>query len=160
MASSAGHSASPRTGRSPRRSSATSAKKSDALVVVTLKVSDGSIVTIESVDDGGERHELSAEAAFRLLGARPKATVEGLVQAAFEAGIACILDEKLGRASTDEADETVGESEEDSALHDELLGALIERSPARRLLQRDVLNSALLGSLIRVAPRSETRPAE
>ena len=83
--------------------------------------------------------------------------MEGLVHEAIEAGIACVLDEKLGRASTDDAD---GETDEDAALHDELLGALIERSPARRLLQRDVLSSALLGSLIRVAPRSATPTAE
>ncbi|HEY2049391.1 MAG TPA: hypothetical protein VGH03_08610 [Caulobacteraceae bacterium] len=112
---------------------------------------------IEVVDGSGERDELSAEDALRLLGDRPKATVEGLVHDAFEAGIACVLDEKPGRASVDEAD---GETEEDAALHAELLDALIERSPAKRLLQSDVLSSALLGTLIRVAPKSETRPAE
>lgn len=144
-------------GKNPRRTSAASAKRAGTLVVVTLKAGDGSIVKIEGLDVSGERHELSAEEAFRLLGDRPKATVEGLVQEAFEAGIACVLDEKLARASPDDA---VGESDEDAALHDELLNALIDRSPAKRLLQRDVLNSALLGTLIRVAPRSETRPAE
>ena len=157
MVSSENAPAGPAARKNSRRSAATSATTGEALVVVTLKAGDGSIVKIEVVDGGVERDELSAEDALRLLGDRPKATVEGLVHDAFEAGIAWVLDEKPGRASADEAE---GETEEDAALHAELLDALIERSPAKRLLQRDVLSSALLGTLIQVAPRSETRPAE
>jgi hypothetical protein len=125
---------------------ATAAPSGDAegLVVVTLRMSDGSIVTIEAADSGGARHELTAAEAARLLADGRGATMKGLVHEAFEAGIACILDESLDEA----ADEASGESREDALLHDELLDSLIERSPAKRLLRRDVLNSALLGTII------------
>jgi hypothetical protein len=128
-----------------KRATAAPSEAAEALVVVTLKVSDGSIQTIEAVDPAGARHELTAAEAKKLLGDRPNSTVEGLVHQAFEAGIACILDESHNGAAADEAS---GESREDAILHDELLGALIERSPAKRLLRREVLNSALLGTII------------
>jgi hypothetical protein len=132
-----------------KRATAAPSEAGEALVVVTLKVSDGSVLTIEAVDPGGARHELTAAEATKLLGDRPNSTVEGLVHQAFEAGIACVLDEGEAEAAADEAS---GESREDAILHDELLGALIERSPAKRLLQRGVLNRALLGTIIRGAP--------
>jgi hypothetical protein len=129
----------------------------DSLVVVALRMSDGSIQSIEAVEPGGARHQLSAAEAAKLLGDRSGATVKGLVHEAFEAGIACILDEGFGRAAGDEAS---GESREDAILHDELLGAHIEGSPARRLLQRDVLNSALLGTIISEASSPPPPAAE
>ncbi len=147
----------PTAARASRRAAAAPPKAADALVVVTLKVSDGSIQTIEAVDPGGARHLLTAAEAAKLLGDRPDSTVEGLVHQAFEAGIACILDESQPRAAADEAS---GESREDAILHDELLDALIERSPAKRLLQRDVLNSALLGTIISGASGPTPAPAE
>jgi hypothetical protein len=141
--------------KTPKRAAAPRSEAAEALVVVTLKVSDGAVVTIEAVDPGGARHELTAAEAAKLLGERPNSTVEGLVHQAFEAGIACVLDESPVETATDEAS---GESREDTILHDELLGALIAHSPARRLLQRDVLNSALLGTIISGASGS-TPPA-
>ena len=135
----------PASARASKRAATARSDAAEALVVVTLKVRDGSTLMIEAVDPGGARHELTAEEAAKLLGDRPNSTVEGLVHQAFEAGIACILDESQVGAAADEA---AGESREDAILHDELLDALIERSPAKRLLQRDVLNSALLGTII------------
>jgi hypothetical protein len=132
----------PAPNKAPKRATAAAP---DALVVVTLKVSDGSIQTIEAVDAAGARHELTAAEAAKLRGERPNSTVEGLVHQAFEAGIAYVLDESEAEAAPDEAS---GESREDAILHDELLDALIAESPAKRLLQRDVLNSALLGTII------------
>ena len=138
----------PGPGKPPKKSAAAPtaapADSAEALVIVTLKADNGSIVKIEAVDPGGSRHELSAEEAAQLLGGPPKATVEGLVHEAFEAGIAWVLDEQRTAAG----DEASGETQEDAALHDELLDALIERSPARRLLRREVLESALLGTII------------
>jgi hypothetical protein len=125
----------------------------EALVVVTLRAADGSVVKIEAVEPDGSRHELSASDTPRLLGERPKPTLEHLVQEAFEAGIACVLDE-AAEASVDEAS---GESAEEVDLHDALLGSLIEHSPARHLLRREVLGSAMLGTIIREA--AEDRPA-
>jgi hypothetical protein len=133
--------------RGPRkpavRRAAASGPGADTLVV-TLRVGDGSVLKIEGVQADGARRELTAAEAATLLGDRPGATVQGLVQEAFEAGIVCILDDEQPGAP----DEASGESQEDSMLHDELLDALIEHSPARRLLQRDVLNSALLRTII------------
>ncbi|HEY2048911.1 MAG TPA: hypothetical protein VGH03_06185 [Caulobacteraceae bacterium] len=153
----------PASGRRPKRpaaaepeSAAAESVSAEALVVVTLKAKDGAILKIESVEADGSRHELSAGEAGRLLGDHPKKTVQSLVHEAFEAGIACVLDDGPIGAGAEEAS---GESKEDAALHDELLGALIERSPAKRLLQGDILNSVVLGALISVAPRTESRPA-
>jgi hypothetical protein len=134
----------PGPAKTSKRATAAAPQAPETLVVVTLKMSDGSIQTIEAVDPGGARHELTAAEAAKLLGNRPNSTVEGLVHQAFEAGIAYVLDD--GQASA--ADEEAAESREDAALHDELLDALIERSPAKRLLRREVLNSALLGTII------------
>lgn len=126
----------------------------EAVVVVTLRVTDGSTLKIEAVAPGGARHELTTEEAGKLLGGRSKATVRGLVHEAFEAGIACILDDSHTSAADD-----ANESQADVILHDELLDALIEHSPAKRLLRRDVLNSALLGSIISEASGPAPPPA-
>jgi hypothetical protein len=130
--------------RAPRRPAAAAPESSEALVVVTLKVSDGQVLTIEAVEPGGARHELTAAEAAKLLGDRPNSTVEGLVHQAFEAGIAYVLDDRQASAADDASDESL----EDSVLHDEVLDALFEQSPAKRLLRREVLNSALLGTII------------
>jgi hypothetical protein len=143
--------------KASKRPAAAPPTAAEALVVVTLKVSDGSILKIEATDPGGARHELTAAEAAKLLGDRPNSTVEGLVHQAFEAGIACVLDESPAGAAADEAS---GESREDAILHDELLGALIERSPAKRLLRREVLNSALLGTIISGASGGTPAAAE
>ena len=147
----------PGFGKRPQRSAAAAPQSAEPLVVVTLKAGDGSILKIEAVDPGGARHEMSAAEAARLLGDRPKATMEGLVHEAFEAGIAYVLDDKAGEAAADDASD---ESKEDTVLHDELLDALIERSAAKRLLQREVLNSALLGTIISEACATEGAGAE
>lgn len=129
----------------PRKWSAPPPEDADTLLVVTLKVGDGSILKIETVGPDEVRHEISSAEAAGLLGDRPKTTVEGLVHAAFEAGIAWVLDDKP-RGSVEE--EASGETQEDAALHDELLDSLIKRSPAKRLLRRDVLENALLGTIV------------
>jgi hypothetical protein len=123
---------------------APSPSDSDDLVVVTLKASTGSIVSIEMAASDGSRHALTDSEGARLAGERP--TFASLVHDAFEAGIACILDDRRGGA-----DEALGETEEDADLHDALLDALIEHSAARRLLSRETLSSAVLGTIIDAA---------
>jgi hypothetical protein len=119
-------------------------------VVVTLKASTGSIVSIEVATPDGSRHKISAGEIARLAGERP--TLASLVHDAFEAGIACILDDGAG-------DEASGESEEDVDLHDALLDALIERSAgAKRLLSHETLTSAMLGTIIREASGNAGAP--
>ena len=66
--------------------------------------------------------------------------LEELVEQAFEAGIACVLGEE-GRSQAEE-------SEEDAELRHLLLTPLMEHSLAKRLLRGEVLNRALLGTLI------------
>jgi hypothetical protein len=117
----------------------------DDLVVVTLKASTGSIVSVEmAAPDGSHRHALTDGETARLVGERP--TFASLVHDAFEAGIACVLDDRTGAA-----DERSGETEEDADLHDALLDALIEHSAAKRLLSRETLHSAVLGTIIHAA---------
>jgi len=111
-------------------------------VVVTLKASTGSIVSIEVAPADGERHRLSPQETAQLAGERP--TFASIVHDAFEAGIACVLDDAEG-------DEAIDESREDAELHDALLDALIERSGAKRLLSRETMASALLGTITREA---------
>ncbi len=123
---------------------------SEDLVVVTMKASTGSIVKIEvAAPDGSRRHEISASETARLAGERP--TFASLVHDAFEAGIACVLDDGAG-------DEASAESEEDVDLHDALLDALIEQSAAKRLLSRETLTSAVLGTIIREASSKAAAP--
>lgn len=117
---------------------------SDDLVVVTLKASTGSIVSVEMATPDGARHALTDSETARLVGERP--TFASLVHDAFEAGIACVLDEVGGGA-----DERSGETAEDVDLHDALLDALIEHSAAKRLLSRETLHSAVLGTIMHAA---------
>ena len=149
----------PRSGRDRKRSAAASpkprsngksahaaaaAKTSSSgagdLVVVTMQASTGSIVSVEIATPDGSRHPLTDRETQALVGEQP--TFATLVHDAFEAGIACILDDGG-------ADEAAGESEEDADLHDALLDALIERSAAKRLLRRETLRSAALSTIIR-----------
>jgi hypothetical protein len=128
----------------PRSRAAPAPADRDDLVVVTLKASTGSIVSVEMATPDGARHALTDSETARLVGERP--TFASLVHDAFEAGIACVLDD--GASS---ADERSGETEEDVDLHDALLDALIERSAAKRLLSRETLHSAVLGTIIHAA---------
>jgi hypothetical protein len=112
---------------------------------VTLKASTGAIVKIEAVASDGSRHELSARESAELANERP--TLASLVHDAFEAGIACVLDEEAGGGGA----EASPESDEDTDLHDALLDALIEQTAAKRLLSRETLDSAVLGTIIRAA---------
>jgi len=122
---------------------ASPASEDDDLVVVTLKASTGQVVSVEMATPDGARHALTQSETARLAGERP--TFLSLVHDAFEAGIACVLDEGGG------GDERSGETEEDVDLHDALLDALIERSAAKRLLSRETLHSAVLGTIIHAA---------
>jgi hypothetical protein len=133
----------------PKPVPAPAAAGGDDLVVVTMKASTGSIVSIEVAAPDGSRHQISASETARLAGARP--TFASLVHDAFEAGIACVLDDGGG-------DEVAAESEEDVDLHDALLDALIERSTVKQLLSRETLSSAVFGTIIREASGKAAPP--
>jgi hypothetical protein len=116
----------------------------EALVLVTLKASSGTIVKIEAVEPDGSHHELAPADVARLTGDGPKSTLQSIVHEAFEAGLACVL----GGGDRAIAEEAASEGKEETELHDVLLDSLIAHSAAKRLLQQDVLNSAMLGTII------------
>jgi hypothetical protein len=109
------------------------------LVAVTVDAATGRIVTIEGVDAAGARRELSAEEKTRLSEGR-EATLERVVEQAFLAGIDCVLGDSGGEEEPEAGDE--------AELSRILLRSLIERSAAGRLLQRDILSRAIIGTLI------------
>jgi hypothetical protein len=144
----------PSTAAEGRRSKAAPGKpeqpESADLVAFTVEAATGRIVKIERVDSTGERRELSEEEWARLAKSNAKATLERVVEQAFEAGIDSVLGE--------EAEER--ESNEDAELSRALLRSLIERSAAKRLMQRDVLSRAIVGTLIEQAAAGRAAPSE
>src|SRR6516164_4149245 len=61
------------------------------LLLVTIQAKTGEIVKVESADSSGSRHELNDQDKAGLGKEAAKATLERLVEEAFEAGIACML---------------------------------------------------------------------
>jgi hypothetical protein len=99
------------------------------------------------VDAAGTRHELSDQERADIAGKQPEATLESIVEQAFEAGIDCVL----GDAARDEEPP---ESGEDAELSRALVRSLIGHSAAKRLVERDVLSRAIVGTLIANASSS------
>jgi hypothetical protein len=122
-----------------------------ALFTFTIDAS-GKVVKLESVDSNGARHELSDSEKASLV-QKGTGRLEDALEAAFEAGIDCVLGDGNGEDEPLEAEET----KEDAELRHTLLSPLMEHSPAKRLLRREVLNRAILGTLIEFS--MESRPA-
>ena len=122
------------------------AKSAGKLFAFTIDVNTAQVVKLETLDASGARHELSDEEKASLAQEGSEGGLEEFVEKAFEAGIACVLgdDERQDRA-----DEPAGEAE----LRHLLLAPLIEHSPAKRLMQREALNRAILGTLIQHATK-------
>ena len=119
------------------------------LFTFTIDASTAQVVKLETEDASGERHELSDEEKASLAQAGTASDLERFVERAFEAGIACVLG---GGESEEKAEEPADEAE----LRHMLLTPLIEHSPARRLMQREALNRAILGTLIQLATKAPT----
>jgi hypothetical protein len=127
-------------GRKPKTTAgATEPPTSTDLVALTLDVATGRIVNIERVDGAGARHELSEAERARLAASESKTTLQHVIEQAFEAGIDCLLGD---------ASEAESQGAEDAELSRLLLRSLIETSPAKRLMQGDVLSRAIVGTLI------------
>jgi hypothetical protein len=141
-------------GSGPRSSAHASEPVPDAdLLTITLHAKTGQIVKIEGVNSTGVHHELSDEEKATLEKETGKATLDAIIEQAFEAGIACALG--------DEADEDDPlESEKDANLRRLLLQPLMENSGAKRLMRRDVLSRAILKTLIHRGTSSRPRPQE
>ena len=116
------------------------------LFTFTIDASTAQVVKLEAQDASGARHELSDEEKASLAQAGPEAGLEQLVEQAFEAGIDCVL----GDGEREDREEPAEEAE----LRHLLLTPLIEHSPARRLMQREALSRAILGTLIQHATKA------
>jgi hypothetical protein len=122
------------------------------LLTFTIDAKTGQVVKFESLDETGAHHELTDEEKANLAREGGSDKLEEIVEQAFEAGIACVLGDDRGQMQ---------ESEQDAELRHLLLIPLIEHSRARRLMQGDVLNRAILGTLIQhsMKPRDEDAAA-
>jgi hypothetical protein len=123
------------------------------LFAFTIDASTAQVVKLETLDASGARHELSEEEKASLAQAGAEGGLEEFVEKAFEAGIACVLgDEERQQRADEPADE--------AELRHLLLTPLIEHSPVKRLMQREVLNRAILGTLLQRATKSAPAAAE
>jgi hypothetical protein len=111
------------------------------LLTITVDPDTARVVRIEKLEEGGKCHELTTSDREVLLSRATDGRLEDVVERAFEAGIACVLDdEAVPIASNESADE--------AELRHRLLAPLIERSVVRHLMERAVLDRAILSTLI------------
>jgi hypothetical protein len=122
------------------RKQKTSAAKPE-LFTITFDAKTGEVVKFERIDANGAYQELSETDRTRLAAEKNEGRLGGIVEQAFEAGIACVLG---GRAYQDDE----RESKEEAELRRLLLRQLIEHSPAARYMQREVMSRAALQALI------------
>lgn len=119
-------------------------------ITVTVDAETAKVVRVEGLDAAGAPHELSDEEKASFV-TRENGRLEELVEQAFEAGIACVLE-------GDTEPDTTKESAMEAELRHLLLTPLIEHSAARHLFERTVVERALLGTLLehsmRTAPPS------
>jgi hypothetical protein len=125
-------------------------ESTDKLFAFTINPKTAEIVKLESLDPSGARHELSDAEKTSLAGAKAEEEIEDIVEQVFEAGIACVLG--------DEDSEHSEESAEEAELRHLLLTPLIEESPVQRLIEREALRRAILGTLIRNSIGSNAPP--
>ena len=106
----------------------------------TLDANTGEILKFESVDAAGHRRELSRSERLDLAKQARRPGVEALVERAFEAGIACVLD--------GEDEDDASETEDEAGLRHILLKPLIEGSTVARAMRRKALRRAIVQTLI------------
>ena len=119
-------------------------QRAGKLFAFTIDAGTAQVVKLEALDASGARHELSDEEQAALAQAGTEDGLEEVVARAFEAGIACVLGE-------DQRQQRVDEPAEEAELRHLLLAPLIEHSPVKRLIQREALNRAILGTLLQRA---------
>ena len=123
------------------------------LFAFTIDASTGQVLKLETLDASGARRELSDDEKANLVQAAAEEDLEQFVEKAFEAGIACVLgDDDLQPKSEEPAEE--------AELRQLLLTPLIEHSPVKRLMQREALNRAILGTLLQRAMKRAPADAE
>jgi hypothetical protein len=114
-------------------------------ITATIDAVTGKIIDIRSVDDGGAARALTAERRARLSQQSGGATIEDMIEQAFEAGIACVL----GDDANDDAAEP--ETEADAALRRQILRPMIENSTVRSAMRQDALGRAIVATLMKNA---------
>jgi len=122
--------------------STTQAAPRSQRLAFTLDTSTGEISKIENVDSSGQRRELSKPERLDLAKEHRGVGVEALLERAFEAGIASLLDDENGK-------EDESETEEEAGVRQVLLQPLMERTFAAHAMRREVLRQAIVQSLIR-----------
>jgi len=122
--------------------STTQAAPRSQRLAFTLDTSTGEISKIENVDSSGQRRELSKPERLDLAKEYRGVGVEALLERAFEAGIASLLDDENGK-------EDESETEEEAGVRQVLLQPLMERTFAAHAMRREVLRQAIVQSLIR-----------
>jgi hypothetical protein len=108
----------------------------------TFDASTGTVIGFESVDTAGRRHKLSRSERADLARESNGPSLEALLENAFEAGIACVLDDDRREKAAEH------ETKDDEGLRRILLKPLIEQSYAGKLLQKEVLRHAIVQTLI------------
>lgn len=126
-------------GQGAQRSPPQPAARPDRLAF-TLDLNTGQITSVEGVDGDGVRRELTEAERADLKSGLRRVRVETLLEEAFEAGITCVL----GDGGPDEAPE----ASDDADLRQIILKPLMERSAAARLMRSDVLDQAIVETLI------------
>jgi hypothetical protein len=141
MAETRGTAGTPRKGRSQSAERVTRqpAARPDRLAF-TLDLKTGQIIRVEGVDADDERRELSETEMADLRSGLRQTRIETLLEEAFEAGITCVL----GGGDPDEPPETA----DDADLRQIILKPLMHDSAAARLLKSEVLNQAIVETLI------------
>ena len=111
------------------------------LLAFTIDPSTGRIVKLEGLSADGVRHDLTDDEKARLAMRPRDKTFERVVERAFEAGIACVID---GNVAEDDTSDSI----EDVELTHRILSPLIAHSTARELMARDVVDRTVLDTLI------------
>jgi hypothetical protein len=106
----------------------------------TVDTQTGQVVTVEALDAAGTRRKVS-DRQRKTLAREGRERLESVVEEAFEAGIDCVL------GDSDEKLETP-DRERDAQLRHDLVAPLIQHSPVGRRLKREVLERAVLGTML------------
>jgi hypothetical protein len=117
----------------------TNTEQGGPLFSFTLDANTGEVVRVETLDAAGSRRKVP-DRQRETLARKGRERLQAALEEAFEAGIDCVL-------GGDEPPDTA-ESERDAAFRHVLVAPLMKRSPASRLLKRDVLDRAILGTLM------------
>jgi hypothetical protein len=145
-ARSAGNADQPSARKSVRAPTAKAEKAETRLVTITIDADTARVVRVEGSDSTGARRELSDAERATLVKLGNGGRLEELVERAFEAGVACVLD------GDSEADATT-DSPEEAEISRRLLAPLIRRSAVRHLLDSAVLDRAILSTLVEHSPK-------